>query len=601
MTTRILIDNSLDDGAESYLFENARAEIRADTADEALEAIAAVAKALNDGLWAAGYFSYELGYLLEPRLAPLLTAKRTQPLMQFGLFDAPDIQSPGQADALLKSWTRGDYRTTPPTLSMSRATYQERFSRLKDYIAAGDIYQLNLTLKGRFAMEGCPVALYRDLRRKQPVSYGALMQFPEFTILSHSPELFLHIGDGEIATRPMKGTAARGKTLEEDRATREWLSADEKSRAENLMIADLMRNDIGRVAETGTVAVTDLFSVETYRTLHQMTSGVSARLRQGTTLEELLRSLFPPGSIIGAPKVRAMEIIRELEAEARGVYTGAVGMIAPGGAARFNVAIRTLVLDREGVGEIGIGSGIVYDSACETEYEECLLKMRFLTDPVQEFDLIETLRFDAGSGYYLLAHHLERLAASAEYFGYPFDRTTVEAALSAKASDCSADSLRVRLLLSRDGSLSLTAVPMTLADPVQPYYFVISEQITDSENVFLYHKTTIRELYDGEYQTASEQLGADEVLFVNERGELTEGSRTNIFIQRDGMLLTPPLTSGLLPGTLRAELLASGKVREEVLTVDDLRLAEGIYLGNSVRGLVPASALSAGGRLATGT
>ncbi|MDH3581628.1 MAG: aminodeoxychorismate synthase component I, partial [Hyphomicrobiales bacterium] len=380
MTTRILIDNSIDGGASCFLFEEPCGEVLACRPDEVDDAIAALTAAAEQGLWAAGFFSYELGYLLEPRLQPLLPKKQSVPLLRFALFKERKTVSGAQAEAVLEAWRSGDYTLSDPVLTMDRATYRERFGRTKDYISAGDIYQLNLTLKGTFQTEGCPVALYADLRRTQPVAYGAYMEFDDLTVLSLSPELFLTTENGTALTRPMKGTAARAMTPDHDEAARRWLETDEKSRAENLMIVDLMRNDLGRVAKTGSVLVTDLFTVETYRTLHQMTSGISARLKTDTDLAAILHSLFPPGSITGAPKVRAMEIIAELESGARGIYTGALGMLGPGGQIHLNVAIRTLTLQDDGQGEIGIGSGLVDDSVADAEYEECLLKMRFLTE-----------------------------------------------------------------------------------------------------------------------------------------------------------------------------------------------------------------------------
>lgn len=591
MTIRILIDNSLGGEAESWLFENAAGRVTAETPEQVPAALSRLAAAQADGLWAAGFLSYELGYLLEPRLSPLLPARRTAPLLDFALFDKRISMRPDETRSLLDDWSGGGYAISAPEPSIDRNAYEALFARVKGYIAAGDIYQLNLTLKAHFRIEGCAIALYRDLRRKQPVAYGALMRFEDRTILSHSPELFLEIEDEKILTRPMKGTAPRGLTAHRDDAMRAWLARDEKSRAENLMIVDLMRNDLARLAKPASVRVTDLFSVETYATLHQMTSGVEGRIGAGAGLEDILRAIFPAGSITGAPKVRAMEIIGELEQEPRGVYTGAVGMLAPGGDARFNVAIRTLVIDNAGYGEIGIGSGVVADSNIDAEYDECLLKMRFLTDPVREFELIETLRFDAGIGYYLLDRHLERLRASAAYFGYPVDIARIQAALDEVADACGEGSLRVRLLLARDGAPSVTSVEISPAAPDAAMRYMLSGQVADSGNVFLYHKTTIREFYDDEHARLSKAHGVDEVIFVNERGELTEGSRTNIFVERDGILLTPPVSSGLLSGTLRAELLQSGKAREEILTPRDLESTAAVFLGNSVRGLLPAVAI----------
>ncbi|MCB1521949.1 MAG: chorismate-binding protein, partial [Hyphomicrobiaceae bacterium] len=356
------------------------------------------------------------------------------------------------------------------------------------------------------------------------------------------------------------------------------------------MIVDLMRNDLGRIAETGSVSVTDLFTVETFRTLHQMTSGVRARLKEGIGLAEMLQAIFPPGSVTGAPKFRAMELIREYETEARGVYCGAIGTIAPDGEALFNVAIRTPVIFRDGTGEMGIGSGVVYDSEGAKEYAECLLKLKFLTDPPKSFELIETMLYDGDNGFVLFERHIERLAASAGYFGFPFDERGVRSALQSAVRERQGERLRVRLLLAEDGRVTVTAVPQP--EPTgQPMRYVVSPTRLNASDMFLFHKTTRRELYDREWQQFHDSVGADEVVYLNEEGDLAEGSRTSIFVARDGRLLTPPLSAGLLPGTLRAELIASGRAVEARLTLADLAVADEVYLGNSVRGLIRAEPL----------
>jgi len=478
--------------------------------------------------------------------------------------------------------------------SLDREAYIAAAGRVKDYIAAGDVYQINLTLKGRFDFDGDPMVLYQDLRRRQRVAHGALVVAPDFQVLSLSPELFLRIEDGKAEARPMKGTVARGASPEEDAVLRGWLRNDVKSRAENLMIVDLLRNDLGRVAEIGSVRVSDLFTVESYPTLHQMTSGITARLRADVGLAEIAHGLFPCGSITGAPKMRAMEIIRELEPEARGVYTGAVGMLAPNGDALFNVAIRTVLLDERG-GELGIGSGIVQDSDLQVEWEECLLKARFLTDEREPFQLIETLRWERGRGYYLLDHHLDRITRSAAYFGYPCDPGAVRRRLAQEAERFTDEmAMRVRLLLDDDGAVTVESRPVEIPGSDHVLTFVISEQRVESGDPFYYHKTTRRELYDGEFARLQAATGCGEVVFLNERGEVTEGSRTNLFVERDGVLLTPPLRSGLLDGTLRRDMIENPSltVEERVLTLTDLDTAERIYLGNSVRGLMQARRLA---------
>lgn len=470
-------------------------------------------------------------------------------------------------------------------------SYLKRFDEVQKNIRSGDIYQLNLTFKAKFNLEGSPLALYRDLRLKQRVAYAGIVDTGDITILSASPELFIDQHDRMIETRPMKGTAPRAGTPEGESEMRHTLSTDIKSRAENLMIVDLMRNDLGRIADLGSVNVTDLFTVETFKTLHQMTSGVRAHLKDGVGIVDILKAIFPPGSITGAPKIRAMELIRELETEARGVYCGAIGRFSPDGSAQFNVAIRTAVIDRKGAGEMGIGSGIVADSDGPKEYAECLLKMKFLTDPVRRFELIETMLYVPGDGVWLRGYHLARLAASAAYFGFVYDAVKVRDVIDAAIATHADKRLRVRLLLDEDGGVSATATPQpeTPADAVMRY--VISDTRISSTDLFLYHKTTRRELYDREWKHYSETLGADEVIYLNENGELAEGSRTTIFLERDGHLLTPRLAAGLLPGTLRAALIDDGRAVEARLTIEDVNAAKVIYLGNSVRGLVRAEPL----------
>jgi para-aminobenzoate synthetase/4-amino-4-deoxychorismate lyase len=357
------------------------------------------------------------------------------------------------------------------------------------------------------------------------------------------------------------------------------------------MIVDLMRNDLGRIAELGSVHVTDLFTVETFKTLHQMTSGVRGKLKPGVEISQILRAIFPPGSITGAPKIRAMELIRELETEPRGVYCGAIGHIAPNHKALLNVAIRTAVIDRKGAGEIGIGSGVVADSDGTKEYAECLLKMKFLTDPVRRFDLIETMLYEPGQGIWLRGYHMARLAASAAYFGFDFDAARISDAIDAAIAEKSDERSRVRLLLDEDGGATVTTTPQPASAPDAVTRYVVSDSRVNSADMFLYHKTTRRELYDREWKHFADTLGAEEVIYLNENGELAEGSRTTIFVERNGMLLTPQLASGVLPGTLRAALIDEGRAAEARLTFEDLNTADAVYLGNSVRGLIRAEPL----------
>jgi len=586
----VLLDDSLTPGGRALLFTAPEAVIAADRPDEVEDALGQVSEGLARGLHAAGYFAYELGYCLEPKLRALLPDGRRMPLLWIGLFKAPEILADDKARAWLDANGGADRaKIGNLRLSWTREQYGRAFKTVKDFIAAGDVYQINLTQKFFFDFEGDPVALYAALRRKQRVAYSALIGTPDLHVLSLSPELFFKRDGQHMSTRPMKGTAPRGRTPREDARLKTWLAMDEKQRAENLMIVDLLRNDLGRVSRIGSVEVTDLFTVETYRSVHQMTSSIASELRSDMELGDILRALFPCGSITGAPKVRAMEIIREVEGEPRGIYTGAIGHVAPSGDCQFNVAIRTVVLDGHG-GEMGIGGGIVADSKEDSEYDECLLKAHFLTKVDTPFELIETLRYQKERGYHLLERHLDRLQASAQHFGYPMSREAVRAALEAEGAGITSDVALVRLLLAEDGTVTVTWREIELPTKDTVWRFVISDKPLDEKDPFFYHKTTRRQFYDEEMAQQKDRTGCDEVVFLNTRGELTEGTRTTLFLEQDGRLFTPALACGLLPGTLREELLdlPRAAASEAVLTPADLARADRIYLGNSVRGLVRA-------------
>ena len=598
-TPFILLDDSLTTtppgaSGRTLLFEDPERVIAVYRPEDVEAGLDIVTDGLSRGLHATGFFAYELGYCLEPKLQSLLPRDRRQPLFWIGLFREParftDAETRGWLDAngALERSTISDLQ-----LSWTRDEYTDAFAKVQDYIAAGDVYQINLTLKYRFAFSGDPVALYSALRRKQRVEYGALIGAGDFQVLSLSPELFFRREGKHLTSRPMKGTAPRGRTPREDARLKTWLTVDEKQRAENLMIVDLLRNDLGRIAKIGSVEVTDLFTVETYRTVHQMTSGITAELRADMGLKDMLKALFPCGSVTGAPKVRAMEIIRELEAHPRGVYTGAIGHIAPNGDSQFNVAIRTLFIDADGAGEMGIGSGVVSDSKADAEFEECLLKAHFLTKADAPFELIETIRWERGLGFHLLERHLVRLQSSAGHFGYPYDRGKVLGALSAEVERLDSDVHMVRLLLAEDGTITVTSSRIELPSRDTVWRFAISDQRVDEKDALFFHKTTRRQFYDREMERQKAATGCDEVVFLNKKGELTEGTRTNLFLELDGRLFTPALTCGLLPGTLREELidLPRAAASEAVLTLADLARADRIYLGNSVRGLIRAEPL----------
>ncbi len=547
-------------------------------------ALAALEGAAARGLHAAGFFAYELGYAIEPKLLPVMPKARRFPLLSFGLFRPPQRLSATDVTAWLAARAPGNTALGPFAATMSFSHYARAFAAVQDLIRAGDCYQANLTFKLRHAFSGEGTALFRALRAGARAGHAAFLSLDGLQILSLSPELFFEMKDGTVRVRPMKGTAPRGAQATDDLRARRFLAEDIKSRAENLMIVDLLRNDLGRIAKTGSVNVETLYEIETYPTLHQMTSTVRAVPREDIGIVALIKALFPCGSVTGAPKIRAMEIIRDLEDEPRGLYCGSIGHIAPGGDMHFNVAIRTLTIT-DGTAEMGIGSGLVADSDLRAEYDECLLKARFLHE--EPFGLIETLLWEPGRGYALLGRHLSRLKSSAEELGFVCDKHETERVLMALADPWQVPT-RVRLLLSQEGAIETAATP--LADQQTEVTFAISEHPVSSTNRLLYHKTTRRKFFEDELARHTGRAG--EVVFLNERGEITEGTRTNLFLAWGGTLLTPAVSCGLLPGTLRADLIDDGRCKEAILTPPDLAGAE-IYLGNSVRGLIPARLVDA--------
>ncbi|HHO47441.1 MAG TPA: aminodeoxychorismate synthase, component I [Desulfobacteraceae bacterium] len=587
----------------SLLFTEPREWLVCPGRDSLEEFFAAGAARLGEGNYLAGWFAYEFGYLIEPALYSLC-AGVPGPFAVLGVFGKPFVidhggdrckipasliggQPPGEPEAA------GVGKVVP---NMGREEYLRAVRRIRNYISAGDTYQVNYTLKLRFTPRGPVSSLYANLRRNQPVPYGAWIREGGRDILSFSPELFFRTVGDRITVRPMKGTMRRGASLEDDIRRRAILAADLKNRSENVMIVDLLRNDLGRLLYRtggGRVEPGSLFDVEVYETVLQMTSTVDGFSATGATppLRDILEALFPCGSVTGAPKIRTMEIIRELEKEPRGVYCGALGFCGPEEGV-FNVPIRTVVLEG-GSAEMGIGSGIVHDSGPAEEWRESLLKARFLTRPRPDFQLIETLLWHPGTGYWLLDEHMERLADSAAYFFFSFDRRRILDALTREIRG--ADSpRRVRLLLHRDGTITLGSAPYSgrpvvpeerpeIEDPLPVVRF--SAVRTNRDNVHLYHKTTERILYDAERRKALDE-GCREVLFVNRAGEVTEGSIANIFVRRGGRLLTPPVGCGLLAGTFRRYLLDRGLVEERILSRENVHGADAVYVGNSVTGLV---------------
>ncbi|MGQ7830554.1 aminodeoxychorismate synthase component I [Altererythrobacter sp. Z27] len=592
----ILLDDARAHGAApAHLFENPRQVFVAQLAGDVAEALAAADAARQEsGGTLAGYIAYEAGLALEPKLAALADARSgaAGPLVWLGLFDDPQEIPAADVPAWLAERAEGEASIGPMEPQLSTGGYAAAFDHLQEAIRAGDIYQVNLTYQLAGSYRGDPLALYAALRPAAEAGYGGLLFDGSHWLLSLSPELFVSLRGDEAKAKPMKGTRPRGATEEADRALVDELAGSVKDRAENLMIVDLMRNDLSRVAEAGSVRVDAPFTVESYPTVHQMVSTVRARLQPGKGAVDLVRAIFPCGSITGAPKIRAMELIGEVERDARGPYCGAIGRIDPNGDAAFNVAIRTLRLTPEennrGRAVMGVGSAIVADSEAMAERRECEVKAGFLRratpdQHVADCDLIETMLFDPESGIDLLELHLERIKASAHELGFSFDRHAARNQIQALCFNLETRS-KVRLLASRRGALALEAGPPP-APPEAPLCCIALPLPVDPRDWRLRHKTSDRGFY-AEALAAAHGEGADEALLVHPDGFVTEGSFTSVFLERDGMLLTPPLQLGLLPGVLRRSLIEAGKAREAELTLDDL--ANGFLLGNAVRGLVKA-------------
>jgi len=589
----VLLDDSRQ-GGQSLYFAKPTQLITAHTLAEVEGALHALDAAVSAGKHVAGFFAYELAAAFEPRLRALADCRRADagPLLWLLVCDRPDSLTPADMRSTFAQAAGGHtYRaelslTEPPDLD---TWYLERVGTVSDYIQAGDIYQANLTFPLTARLDGDPVALYRRLRSNQPVAFGAYIDTGKQRILSASPELFVAKSaeeDGDLLmAKPMKGTAARGLTLAEDEAAITGLRTDAKSRAENLMIVDLLRNDLSRIAAPGSVSVPSLFDVERLPSLLQMTSTITARARSGLTPSALLAALFPCGSVTGAPKIRAVEILHDLERGPRGVYCGAIGRFGPDGWS-LSVPIRTLTLDAKNTGSLHLGSGLVADSVARDELVECRMKARFAigdTAPGPEA-LIESIRVEADGSLPLLDPHLDRLLASAVYFGIPAARQTIRTHILDAAAALPRERVyKLRLLLYVAGEITVSATG--IEDSETPVRLALSDRPINTRDPLFRHKTTSRQLYTDLYEAARSQ-GCDDVIFLNENGDLAETAIHNIFLRRGDQWQTPPLSSGCLPGVSRAAWLSenSAVTDQQALRLDDLKTCDAIVVTNAVRG-----------------
>lgn len=576
----MLFESSSVSGARhngSMLFRNPARWIDVRHLDELPAAFAAIDEARAQGHWVAGYLAYECGYHWEPTAFPGYEPTSDDlPLAAFGVFDEPTLCIPSSQHPPREAGL------TDLTLSLTQEDYKCQFDLAQRYIAAGDTYQLNLTAEVHALYAADPADLFAHMMAAQPVDLGAMLHIGSRHILSASPELFFHQRGQEIVVRPMKGTAPRGSTPSEDDRFAAALSADAKNRAENVMIVDLLRNDLGRIAEFGSVHPDKLFAVERLPSLLQMTSEIHATLRQGITPYRLFAALFPSGSIIGAPKVHSMQLLRTLEQRDRGVYTGAIGFWSPQGEALFSVAIRTAVLD-SGHLTMGVGSGLVADSVAADEYNECLLKTDFLRD--QTFGLFETMRWQDG-GCEFFQFHLDRLQAAAEHFNFRFDRESIQRAIEQHAKSLDPTTpYKLRFVLDHRGTCTFSPpVPLPMEDSGPLRVFLWPTPV-DPVSPLCQYKTTRRMLHDHAYAEARRQ-GFDDVIFMNRQGHITEAAIHNVFLRHGARWRTPPVAAGVLPGVYRRHLLATHpEITEENLTVEDLRTADEIWLTNAVRGI----------------
>lgn len=560
----------------SYRFSELVHIIECRETEDVARAFSEIENAVRSGMHAAGFLCYEAASAMD---SVYQTQDQTDlPLMCFGVFKKRQEVC---AEILHDFSSRSHILDMQPDIT--REQFNAAISRIHSYIASGDTYQVNFTFRLNGVFSGHSSHFYQQMCHNQRAEFSALIQTDDYAIISASPELFFRWQNGVLETRPMKGTVRRGRNEIEDLKNRDYLLTSEKERAENVMIVDLMRNDMNRISRPGSVHVPALFKVEKYETLMQMTSSVRSKLAPDTSFFEVFKALFPCGSITGAPKIKTMSIIKNLENSARGIYTGNIGYFSPGPEAVFSVAIRTAIIQHKTRKiQLGVGSGITIGSNAAAEYDESLLKSKFIFKQCIRFQLVETMRFEMGRGIFLLENHLQRLAASARYFIFAYPSATVIESLQHFVETTKMEAARIRLLLSRDGSFQIQVMPFKKILNPKPVLLKLCNTPVQSSDVFLFHKTTHRHVYNSR---RAEVDDCDDIIMMNEKGEVTESCIGNIIVQRGDRWLTPPVSSGLLAGTYRQHLLQEGRIEEQIITRRDLLAAEKICRINSVRGM----------------
>ena len=522
----------------------------------------------NDDLYAAGFLSYEAASGINPAL--VTQSPSNFPLCWFGIYESPSVVNPPETNNVCQNlaWQA----------SNSQEKYFSVINRIREQIREGETYQVNYSYRLRSSMSCSAWDIFANMVLAQGHGYSAYVELADWSICSASPEIFFSLSNQEIYCRPMKGTVSRGLTFASDKENRSWLANSSKDRAENLMILDMVRNDLGQIASSGTVKVDSLFDMEKYPTVWQMTSNVHCHTDSGLT--EIMQSLYPAASITGAPKVHTMEIIKELECSPRNIYTGTIGYYSPARRAQFNVAIRTLLVDkRNQQAEYGIGSGIVWDSNGKNEFQETQDKASVLNFPYQKFSLLESLFWDPDEGFWLLSEHFIRIKDSAEYFSRPYDEEKLIKQLNTFVTELDSVAHKIRVLVDQNGEIEIQA--KSIDKKSSPLSIGLAKQSINSNNIFLYHKTTNRQIYDDVLVGMS---AYDDVLLWNSNNEVTETSTSNFVAEIEGDLYTPPVTCGLLAGTYRAQLLREGKIKERVIQIDEIKDCTKYYLINSVQG-----------------
>ncbi len=554
--------------------------------------------ALDNGKWVAGYFTYEAGYLLDNyfnhSINSFIKKQNDHPLAWLGVFEKPEeITDKNDFFEVIYSLYSDNrefinYHVENFHFSVDQKEYCKNVGKIRELIAQGTLYQLNYGFKVSFRFQGEPLFLFQDLLNQQESEYAGYIDTGNRKIISLSPELFFKKKGNTLTVKPMKGTIKRGDTSERDRENYNILKNSEKDRAENVMIVDLLRNDLGKISRTESVHVESLFDIEEYKTVYQMTSTISSEIKSEVCFQEIFSSLFPSGSITGAPKLKTMEWINRLEQERRGIFCGSIGYVTSSRDARFNVAIRTLEIDQMGTGELGIGSGITYDSDPEKEYEECLLKAKFFTE--QDYHLIETILWDSHhQEFFLNELHLKRMKKSANELGFPYsERDIIERLESVSLKR--AENAKIRLLLHRSGQIDVSVE--TIKSDNNKKRIKFSRFQTNAQDFYLQHKTSRRNLYEIELIQARKE-GYYDVIFCNNDNEITEGSFNNVIIQKGTNFYTPPVKCGLLPGVYREYVInhpvLAYPVIEKVLYLPDILKAEAVFLINSVRGIIRVS------------